>query len=102
MDLTLLLQCNLEQEAPQFRDSSNAYFGGPHLRKVRTDSGALLLLNNSCAVQGIPRIGENPSSGFPMEAGGKKVEILRIGFGMKVENNGRLLLSENLDPAFTG
>lgn len=47
LDLTLLLQCNRQQEMPQFRDGTNAYFGGPHQRKVRTEAGALLMLNNS-------------------------------------------------------
>lgn len=47
LDLTLLLQCNRQQEMPQFRDGTNAYFGGPHQMKVRTEAGALLMLNNA-------------------------------------------------------
>lgn len=53
LDLTLLLQCNRDQEAPQFRDGTNAYFGGPHQAKVRTDAGAILMLNNASATGGI-------------------------------------------------
>lgn len=47
LDLTLLLQCNRQQEMPQFRDGTNAYFGAPHQMRVRTEAGALLMLNNA-------------------------------------------------------
>jgi hypothetical protein len=46
LDLAFLLQWNQDQDRPEFRDGTNAYFDVP-VRKVITDAGAVLFVNNA-------------------------------------------------------
>ncbi len=46
LDLTFLLQCNRDQEAIQFKQAVQEYFSVPN-RKVPTDHGCLLFINNA-------------------------------------------------------
>jgi hypothetical protein len=64
LDLTLLLECNADQQMPQFRDGTNTFFQ-PHAGEVTTDKGTLVMLNNASRASGKSAVWGDSQFRFP-------------------------------------
>jgi hypothetical protein len=64
VDLTLLLECNADQQMPQFRDGTNAFFQ-PQAGEVSTDKGTLVMLNNASRASGKSAVWGDSQFRFP-------------------------------------